>query len=828
MKTFIIVLLAALTSTIHAQNWMTESGVVEGDDFYTIQSKGHAYFEANPEKKAQQTFSGFQYDSQYKRFRRWEHYWKDRVMTDGSFPNLPWSEYQNNIKIARRQNGNQRAAWVNINQTQPGTITGYDGMGRTTSIAFHPTDSDTYIVSGAVGGIWLTTDDGINYTDIGFNLPYMAIGDVGYHSQNTSTIYVATGDPIWYGLPSMGVLKSTDMGATWQTTGLTFNLNLNVRINKLLVDPNNGDIVYAATGDGLHKTIDGGTTWTQIRSGFHWDVIFKPGTSTTLYALGEENSDLEIFKTTNAGSSFTPSNSLALTLSRFNTSFLAVSSNDPNVVYCLSGSDNTLYKSSDSGSTFTLVNSATPSDDGLAVSNADADNVYVGALDNYRSNNSGGTFTQKSNWYNNNVTPVVHADTRRMLTNPLKPNRIYVCNDGGIYFYDEINDSWTERSAGLIITQYYSVASAQTNVDRVSAGSQDNGTRIRNNDGTWRALNGGDGMDVAIDALFQDILYCTYINGTLYRSLDGWNNDTYNDITPNASSSNWVTRYVLDPSDNSTIVGAYNEVFYSTNRGDSWIQISNLNVGDLTDVSVSAADPNYIYTCLGTVIYYTDDLGLNWNNRFVPATNSITSIATNPTNTEQFWVSLSGYNSSKKVYFTDDNGLSWTNMSNGLPNVPVNKIIYQNGGNGILYAGTDMGMYSWDGSAWQPMNQGLPLTQVLDIDIQYSAGKIRIGTHGRGVFETDILDPLLSIDNHESTDFKLYPNPIGTDLLKLELYNLTSQIQMEIRDIQGKLMQTQNVGNGVTGIDVSGLAAGIYTIILQGDNQFTTQKLVKK
>lgn len=831
MKQLLVLLSFTFVLISHSQTWQELSGVTIEDNFFEMQNKANAFFEANPKQMGTTTFSGHVYDSNYKRFKRWEHYWQYRVEEDGRFPTRNWQTLKNDIKTARADKVGHRATWVNINQTVPGTSTGYDGMGRTTSIAFHPSDPNTFIVSAAIGGLWLTNDHGNTYSSIGDNLPYLAISDVAYDQQNTNTIYAATGDAIWYGLPSLGLLKSTDLGQTWSTTGLSYNLNDNIRIHKILVNPSNGQTIFACDNNGLQRSSDGGSTWSTVNSGFHWDVVYRPGSTDTLYALAESSGDLEIFLSSDGGLNFSQISNLNQSNSSYNTSFLSVTPADPDVIYCLNGNQDALYKSDDAGLTFNLENSSTPGDDGMVVSRSNANRVYVGALNNYRSNDGGSNFTQKSNWWDDgNYTPV-HADTRRMLTNPLHLNRIYVCNDGGIYYYDELSDNWTEKSAGLIITQYYSVATSQTNVERVSGGSQDNGTRIRNNNGTWRNLNEGDGMEVAIDNTDQNLVYCTYVNGQLYRSYDAWVNDTYTEITPqdggNTVSGNWVTPYVLDPSNNSVIVAGYDDVYKSTNKGNSWTKISNnLAGGNLTDVAVSPLDQDYIYACRSNVMYSTEDGGTTWHIRPVSTSKSILSLAPSPYDKETICVSVSGYSSSQKVYMTTNNGLNWTNISNGLPNVPVNKIIYQNGGNGLMYAGTDLGFYYYDGNVWHAMNQGLPLTQVSDIAIQYSSGKIRIGTHGRGVFETDILDPLVGTNEQLKRHLKIYPNPNNNGTVSIEVYNISNTASYQFLDLNGKTISHGAIKNGVNKIELEGCPKGIYLIHLIMDNEIRTEKLV--
>ena len=818
MRKIIVLLVGMLPFMSGAQSeaWLVSIGAESGDNIGTIIEKGRNYYELHPELKSTQTFNGFRYDADYKKFRRLEYFWSGRLDDLGNPMPSSNEEFAENVRLARGTT-NQRSMWECINQTQPGTSQGYDGMGRTTSVAFHPTDPATFLVSAAIGGVWLTNDGGMTYTPIGDNLPNLAVSDVVFDPNDPQTIYAATGDAVWYGLPSNGIYKTTDLGQTWTITDLTFNFSSDARIPKLLINPENGQTLFAATNKGLFRTLDGGTSWESVRSGVHWDVVYKPGDTTTLYALGLVSGDLEILASTDNGNSFVQLTNLGLNNSIYTKSFLGVTNADPNFIYYMNGTSNKLYLSTDNGATFNLQMSILPARDAFGVSHADENNVYAGQLDNHASNDRGLSFTQKTLWYDDGIYTPVHADCHRMVSHPLQPNKLYVCNDGGLYVYDETLDTWTELSAGLIITQYYSVAVAQTDPFLVMGGTQDNGTRIRSNSPGWRAGNGGDGMECAIDNTDADVLYCTYVNGELYRSNDGWVNDVYNNITPqingNNASGDWVTPYVLDPSNNSNILAGYTDMFYSTDQGNSWDQIStNIFSGnEIQEVGISPGDNNYLYAVLGNKVKYTKDGGATWTQRLVSGAVNLQSITFHTNDTNQFWLAGGGYSNSPRVLYTLDHGLTFTNISTGLPSVPVNKIVYQNGGNGLLYAGTDLGMYYYDGTQWNPMNDQLPLTQVLDIELQYSSSKIRIATHGRGIWQTDLMDanPASVEEQSLETRLKVYPNP-SKGIFHVQQFDAVS-MNWEVYDIYGRMIWSQNnVQNPV--IDLQGSSKGLYIL----------------
>ena len=99
------------------------------------------------------------------------------------------------------------------------------------------------------------------------------------------------------------------------------------------------------------------------------------------------------------------------------------------------------------------------------------------------------------------------------------------------------------------------------------------------------------------------------------------------------------------------------------------------------------------------------------------------------------------YNENDKVFESKNGGSNWTNISgNNLPNLPVNCIVFQSYSKDDLYVGTDIGLYHKDStmSDWQLYNNGLPFVSVRELEIQYSAGKIRAATFGRGVWESPL------------------------------------------------------------------------------------------
>jgi len=117
----------------------------------------------------------------------------------------------------------------------------------------------------------------------------------------------------------------------------------------------------------------------------------------------------------------------------------------------------------------------------------------------------------------------------------------------------------------------------------------------------------------------------------------------------------------------------------------------------------------------------------------------------------------SGYDPLNKVFMSNDAGDTWINYSDGLPNLPINCIIYERGSNDGLYVGTDAGVYYRNNfmSTWECFNDGMPHVSVRDMDINYTTNKILAGTYGRGLWESTLACPAnydLTISNYINAD----------------------------------------------------------------------------
>lgn len=735
----------------------------------------------------------------WKQFKRWEYHSEQVVdPITKTFPKTSGYEvvktHQNNFRSVYTTPNVSN--WISLG---PSTSNGgYAGLGRLNCIAFHPTDMNTYWVGAASGGLWVTYDNGNSWTCLTDFNAVLAVSDIVIPSDyaTSQTIYIATGDRDGFDNNSVGVLKSTNGGTTWNTTGITFTINQGKMVNRILIDPNNSQILLAATSDGLYKTIDGGITWNnRLTSSEFMDLEYKPGDFSIIYGSRDNG---RIFRSLNGGSTWTQAY-IGTDAARIE---LAVSPADPNVIYGIVASAsnaglNSITKSTNSGASFSEVFYGSTSnlmgwsvngndtggqgwyDISIAVSPLDANIVLVGGINSWVSTNGGTSWTISNHWYGADGVEEVHADKHNL---SFRSNgTLFECNDGGVYFSDNNGQTWTDKTNGIRISQMYKLGVSSLNSTETITGLQDNGTKL--NVGTsWYDVKLGDGMECLIDYSNNNIQYGTYVNGQIDRTMNHWINKTA--IEPaDAGDGAWVTPYIINPVNPSTLYAGYAEVWKTTNRGDSWTQISNLSVGNyIRSMAIAPSDTMTLYVAGFSNIYKTNNNGGVWTNisSGLPTSNSqITYIAVKHDDPNTVWVTFGSYTSAR-VFETTDGGANWTNISNGLPGIPVYTIVQNKlSTTGVqLYVGTEVGVYYKNGTNdWISYNNGLPNVKIGELEIYYGStvqtSKLRAATYGRGLWETPLDYPStpMSYNFSTTTQENLFTIPRG--LTNQEIIGIT-------------------------------------------------------
>ncbi len=732
-----------------AQPWMDAVPDGDKDNFYAIQAAFTNYW---AERDSKEKGKG------WKAFKRWEWFWEQRVYPSGEFPSAGHLFNESQKVWERRQSipppGSRAANWTDIGPfSSPG---GYAGLGRLNCVRTNPTDPTEIWVGSAGGGLWKSTDNGVTWATSTDEIPTLGVTDIAFDPVDPTIMYIATGDGDASDTYSVGVLKSTDAGTTWQTTGLNWATSQSLLLSRLLIRPDDPNTLIAA-GSGIHTTTDGGVTWVQTNSARIHDLEFKPGSPNVVYASGNTSNAL---RSTDGGNTWT-----AMT-NGFPTSgrrvALAVTPANAEYVYALVSNASSgflgLYRSTNGGDVWTLRSNspnlmgweANGSDGGgqgwydlaIAASQLNAEEIYTGGVNVWKSTTGGSSWTISTMWYSvGGGIENIHADQHDLYYVP-GTNTLYSGNDGGIYRTTDGGEDWVWLGTGLRITQFYRFGNSQTDADRVIAGAQDNGTKSVNG-AVWSDHIGGDGMESLIDYSDENIMYGTLYYGDIFRSMNGgvsWTPAT-GGIT---ESGGWITPYVIDPEDPLTLYGGYSHVWKTTNRGVSWSIISNFTGGSLSILDVAPSNSDVLYGGTSSVIYRTTDGGAsNWTAITRPAgAGTITDLAIHQNDPDHIWVTSSGYTAGQKVYESFDAGATWTNVSTTLPNVPVNCIVYQNNSPDRVYVGTDIGVWYRDltNPDWIEYNEGLANVEVTELEMQYSTNKLRAATYGRGIWESDAVE----------------------------------------------------------------------------------------
>ena len=723
------------------------------------------------------TVDRFKKGSGLKPFERWKYNARFYLNSDGTFapPQKLWDAWRQKNRMAKTavDNSNWQSLGPNSSSnTYSSSTLKSSGQGRINAIAVDPNNSNTYYVGAPAGGIWKSTDAGVNWQPLTDYLPQIGVSGIAISPTDSNIIYIATGDDDANDSPSIGVMKSIDGGTTWNTTGtMTGNPN---SMNEIYIDPNNTNTILIATSSGVFKTIDGGTNWVQKFAGNIIDLKMKPGDATTWYAV----SDTKFYRSTDSGETFTEVAIPALTAGSTRLT-IDVTIADPNYVYMASAGTpkskfNGVYKSTDSGATFTKTaetNDIFNSDQAwydfaITVSSSNKDIVYVGVLDIWKSTNGGDSFTKLTEWFSPDQPSYTHADIHFLR---FIDGKFFAGTDGGIYRSTNEGVNFTDLTNTLGISQFYKISVSPLNSNIIVGGIQDNGGMAFNTD-KWRNWHGGDGMEGNAHPTEPNTHYgFSQFGGGLDKTIDGGRSKTFIASAPTAetdapngdSGGEWVTPMVINSA--GVVYAGYKKLYKIVNN--AWVLVSNATLNIIDDIDHLELDPkndNNIFLAESSDLFLSKDGGVNFTKIYSDNVNFLTinGIEISNTDSNVGWI------------ITDSKVLKSVNILSATPtftditgNLPSDTKLtikhHERSGNNTIYLGTTLGVYFTNDNLanWNVFENNLPNVQVRDLDINEEDSKLYAGTYGRGVFVTDIPRTLpandvrlLSIQNPNSTE----------------------------------------------------------------------------
>ena len=558
--------------------------------------------------------------------------------------------------------------------------------GRVTSIDAVYNNPTTIYLGTASGGVWKTENGGASWTPVFDEQPIQNIGAVAITQSNSSVVWAGTGEGNPRNSVSLGegIYKSLDGGKTWKCMGLQKTRN----IHRIIIDPNNPDIVYAGVmGNpfmehaerGVYKTTDGGENWklilhTNDTSGVG-DMVMDPSNPNKLFvnmyqhkrtpwSLKGGGSGSGLYVTYDAGKTFKKlTKEEGLPAGEFGRIGISISRSQPNRVYALiEASKNGLYRSDDGGLKWELVNSdpSVVTNRAFYFQDISCDPKNENRLYNINqmisvSEDGGKTFK--------NVIPYsgIHPDHHAWWIHPYDANFIIDGNDGGIGISRDRGKTW-QFDEKLPLGQFYHINTDNQLPYHVMGGLQDNGSwngpayvwiqsGIRN--AYWQGVSGGDGFDVVPDPEDPNWVYAMSQGGSLSRYNMGtgeeWSIRPPRPDMKNIQRFNWNAGIAQDPFDKKTIYYGSQFVNKSINKGASWSIISpDLTTNDSTKIDQSSNG--------GISIDITG------------AENYCSILCIEPSSKEQgiIWAGTDDGN----VQLTKDGGKTWTNFKGKIPGFP--------------------------------------------------------------------------------------------------------------------------------------------------------------
>ncbi|MEQ9423065.1 MAG: glycosyl hydrolase [Cyclobacteriaceae bacterium] len=620
-------------------------------------------------------------------------------------------------------------------------------------------------VVGYGDGVYKSIDGGKTWKNMGLKSSEH-IGGIIVQPDNSDVIYVAAYGPLWNKGGERGVYKSTDGGESWTNI---LSVDEHTGINEIHMDPRNPKVLYAAAhqrrrhvftyigggpGSGLHKTTDGGQTWTEINQGLPKVDLGRIGLAISanpdiLYAIVEAAQDEDgFYRSTNRGASWEKRSGFATSGNYYQELF--ADPLNPDKVYAM---NNWQRVSSDGGKTF----------------------QYAG---------------EDFKHIDNHVLWIDPSDTDHQLSG----------NDGGIAETWDAGATW-DFKANLPVTQFYKVTVDNASpFYNIAGGTQDNfsllgpsrtltGHGITNFD--WIITRGGDGFETQIDPFNENIVYAQSQYGVLFR-FDKKSGEEVG-IQPQERKDedsyifNWDAPLHASSHKEGRIYFAGNKLFKSDDRGDSWEVISE----DLTQQvdrnklkvmdriwGIDAVAKNQSTSPYGAAVSFAES-PLNENLLYVGTDDGLVQITENG---GESWTKISSFsgvpgntyvnalfasnhdenvvyacfNNHKwgdfkpYVYRSSDKGRTWTAINGNLPDKGTSYSIAEDHVDpNLLFVGTEFGVFFSNngGSEWKQLKAGMPTVGIKDIALQQRESDLVLASFGRGFFVLDDYSSLRTLNN---------------------------------------------------------------------------------
>ncbi|MBL8007364.1 MAG: T9SS type A sorting domain-containing protein [Ignavibacteria bacterium] len=761
--------------------------------------------------------------------------------------------------------------------------------GRSLCVAVHPADTSVIFMGASSGGLWKSVTGGIGanaWTMINTGFPGSAVSHIAIDSANPNVIYIGTGENYGYqisqngldirvtrGMYGIGILKTTDGGTSW-TKSLDWSYNNKRGVWKVIINPKNSATLYAATSEGIYKSVNSGNNWSQMLNyQMVMDLEINPQDTGILYAsIGNLTNNVPqtnkgIFKTLNGGVNWTKLSG-GLPSAWSGKATIELYKGNPEIVYASIPNDFSYvgyFKSTNGGNNWVSMNTTVPIgnqgwyNNGHIVKSNDPNSILVGTINVEKSVNGGSVFTTKSDWsaWNYGPTPpgepegpddFVHADVHYYASNPKNPDKIYIAADGGLYRSNNFGETFYSCNGGFVTSQFYA-AFANSYQDSLFAigGLQDNRSAIYEGTVAWNKVFYGDGMCCAISSQNQNICYTEYTYGAINKSTNK-GIDWFSVSPPGSGTESnycFVTPFISLRSNPNILITAGKSVYKSTNSGSGWTgPYGTAVIGGTKILSMASSDTGTDTIYIGAVngrIFRSIDSGLNWSNitdSSVTPNRYATDISVNQNKASEVFVTYGGFGTGH-VFKSVNGGINWQNISGNLPDVPFHCIVTDPLYSQNIYAGSDLGVYvtTNSGTVWNEYRNGMPYALTFDLTVVYPNRKIRAVTHGNGVYERKLFENPVSVNKpavNSADNFYLsqnFPNPFNPETkINYEL-PYAQNVTVKVFDALGKVVyelvnEKQNAGKYQISFNGKNLPSGIYFYKMETGSFSQVKKMI--